>query len=153
MPKFSYQLERWSTIAEEMKPLLMQQWEEIALDQDQIAFNPDYELYERLDAEGSLQISTVRRGNVLAGYYVNVLRSHPHYKDKLFSFLDIYYVLPGYREGPVGLRLFMFMEDAMRLAGAVELISISKTHIPTDKLFRRLGWRETGTTYTKLLKD
>lgn len=151
--QFSVQLERWRDIAEEIKPLARQQWEEIALDQEEIPYNPDFEMYAMMDAAGALQISTVRADAALAGYYINVLRRHPHYQDKLFGFIDVFYLLPGYRQGTVGLRLFMFMEDAMRLAGAVELVSISKTHAPVDQLFRRLGWRETGTTYTKLLRD
>jgi hypothetical protein len=149
----SFQSENWADIVGELKPLIVLQWEEIALDRDSIPLDPDWDRYAALSAAGSLKITTARdsASGELAGWYLTVVSPHPHYKSTLFGFLDIYYIRPEYRRGLAGLGLFAAMEKSMRALGVKELISISKTHRSVEPIFERLDWRETGTTYTKVL--
>jgi len=147
----SYQTEAWSAVLPELQPLLVQQWEEIALDRDKIPYDPNWQRYRELEAQGALHVTTARDEGRLVGWYITIVATHPHYQTTLFGFLDIYYVLRPYRRGTVGIGLFAAMEQAMRDRGVVELISIAKFHIPTEPLFDALKWRRTGVTYTKIL--
>lgn len=150
--RLTFQSERWRDLADELRPLLFSQWEELALDRDTIPLDPDWDRYRDLDEKGALDFTTVRDAGRLVGWYVNVVAPHPHYKSTLFGFLDLYYVLPEYRKARVGLGLFAAMEKAMRNRGIKEVISITKSHLNVAPLFDRLGWRETGITYTKVLR-
>lgn len=170
----TFQTERWRDISREMQPLLRRQWEEIALDRETIPYDPDWEHYAEIDRNLRFHITTARdidRGSLAAGrsadrahrseakdirgpivgWYACVVSPHPHYKTTLFSFLDLFYVLPEYRKGTTGLMLFERTEEFMRQRGVKQMIAISKCHMPIDPLFERLAWRKTGTTYTKVL--
>lgn len=148
----TYQSERWPAVEAEIRALVPLQWAEIALDQDEIPLDPDWERYQKADEAGQLHFTTVRDAGRLVGWYINLLTTHPHYKTTLFAFLDIYYILPEYRLPQVGLRLFTEMEEAMRAHGVVEMVSITKFHLNVSPLFDRLHWRKTGIAYTKILR-
>lgn len=148
----TFQQEQWPDVSRELKALVAIQWQEIALDKEEIPLDPDWSLYDRAHQKGIVNITTIRDGERLVGWYVNLVQAHPHYKTTLFGFLDLYYVLPAYRLPTVGMRLFGEMEKAMRALGVKELISITKMHHNIAPVFDRLGWRETGITYTKILK-
>ena len=148
----TFQQEHWPDFVEEIKPLLSLQWGEIALDHDEIPLDPDWERYADADAKGQLKTTTVRDGKKLVGWYASIVTPHPHYKSTLFAFLDLYYILPKYRTAINGMRLFVEMEKSMRALGVKEMISITKMHHNVAPLFERLGWRETGITFTKVLR-
>ena len=146
----TFQHERWKDCETDIRGLVDAHWREIALDQDRIPLDIDFEMYRRLDAETfTLHVTTARERGNLIGYYVNVIRPHPHYKTSLFAFLDAYFILPAYRQGPLGVQLFQAMEREMRKCGVKSLISISKNHHNVLPLFERLGWKAVGITCQK----
>lgn len=148
----SFQVEKWSLVVEELKPLIVIQHAEIALDKDIIPLDPDWERYASWDALGALVIVTVRDGTRMVGWHWSLKGFHPHYKSTLFGMQDLYYLLPEYRSMPtIGLRMFMTMEKAMKEMGVVALIGNTKEHLDRSPLFMRLGWRRTGTLFTKVL--
>jgi GNAT superfamily N-acetyltransferase len=148
----TFQVEPWPAIKEEIKPLLVKHWEEIALDRDAIPLDPDYEVYDKLHEMGVLVACTVRDGRKLVGYYANLLKGHPHYKSTLFAFLDVYFLLKEYRNAQNGLRLFTFMEKEMRARGVRKICSMTKLDHDASALFLRLGWKPVETIFTKLLE-
>lgn len=148
----TFQSERWPEIFDELQRLVPIQWREIALDQQEIPLDPDWQRYAEWDRTGNLAITTVRDNGVLAGWHISMIGLHPHYQTTLFGMQDLYYVLPEYRRFPtVGMRLFMAMEDAMRKHGVKEIIGNTKAHFDKSPLFERLGWRRTGIIYSKVL--
>jgi Acetyltransferase (GNAT) family len=150
--KLLYQTENWNPfLCRELQELVEQQWREIALDRDEIPLDVGWEGYD--SKSDNIIVSTVRtveHGN-LVGWYMNFVGRHPHYKTTTFAFLDQYYLMPEYRKGNTAVRLFLEMERAMRERGVKQMISISKLHIDSSKLFDFLKWRKTGITYTKVL--
>lgn len=148
----TFQSEKWLDILDELKPLLMGQWRELGLYQDRVPMDMDWDRYKSLDDLGMLKITTGRDGDRLIGWYVSVVIPHLHYRTTVYGYNDIYYMLPDYRTGMLGMKLFMEMEKSMRDLGVKALISISKTLRPVDPLFERLGWSNQGTTYMKVLE-
>jgi len=149
----TFQSERWFDILDELKPLLVGQWRELGLYQDQVPMDMDWDRYRVLDTLGMLKITTGRDGGRLIGWYVSVVTPHLHYRTTTYGYNDFYYLIPEYRTGLNGMQLFMAMEKSMRELGVDALISISKTLHPVDAVFERLGWNNQGTTYMKVLKE
>jgi hypothetical protein len=151
--KLLYQTETWNVfLRRELQELVERQWREIALDRDQIPLDVAWERYDSAEP-GNVLVSTVRtveRGN-LVGWYMNVVGPHPHYQQTTFAFLDQYYLMPEYRKENTAVRLFLEMERAMRERGVKQMVSISKLHVDSSKLFDFMKWRKTGITYTKVL--
>jgi L-amino acid N-acyltransferase YncA len=149
----SFQSEPWSAVVDDFRRLWPTQWTEMALDQEAIAYDPDWERYAELDRLGYLKIVTARDGKKLVGWHMSTVSSHPHYKSSLFAMQDLYYVLPEYRRMPtVGMRLFMAMEDEMRRLGVKEMVGNTKVHLDRSPLFEHLGWEKTAICYRKVLR-
>lgn len=153
-----FQSERWFQISDEIKPLLKLHWGEVANHRASVPLDPDWEMYDRLDRTAVLMITTARDDGKLVGYYLSHVTPHPHYKSTLYAFVDVYFLLPEYRNGNTGIRLFMAMEEAMRArmktAGRTKMVLIGRgrlAHNP-QAILERLGWKAVETAYTKLLE-
>ena len=70
-----YQQEFLSTVVEDIKPLLKEHWEEIALNKEKIKLNPDWDTYEELEHQGRLKVFTARQDGSLVGYFVIIVGS------------------------------------------------------------------------------
>ena len=83
---------------------------------------------------------------------------HPHYKSTIYSFNDIYYLLPDHRTAANGIRLFQSYEDAMRARmkrdglerDGADWARARLQHNPAPILLR-LGWEPAEMCYTKVL--
>ena len=127
-------------------------WKEIALNQDNIKLNPDWEAYANLEAEGKLQIFTAREGDLLVGYFVVTLGYNIHYKDHLCASNDVIYMHKDYRKGFAGIRLIKFAERVLREDGVSTLTINTKVHQPFDKVLERLKFKPIERVYSKYLK-
>jgi GNAT superfamily N-acetyltransferase len=148
-------VEPWATVQPELAQLLPTHWREIALDQDVIPLDMDWEAYAELDRLGILHCVTARNDTgTLVGYFLAFLRGHLHYRTSLTAFEDMFYLDPAYRSGWTGVRFFQAVEAAWRARG-VERAAISyKLHFrqgKVGKLLAYLGWQATETNYTKYL--
>ena len=142
----SFQIDPWAAVTADFQRLWPLQWEEMALDHNEIRYDPDWERYAELDRLGYLKIATARDEGRLVGWHVSTVSSHPHYRSSLFAMQDLYYVLPEYRRMPtVGLRLFQAMEDEMRRLGVKEMVGNTKLHLDRSAFF------ETAICYRKVL--
>ena len=162
--KLTFQTERWAAIAEEIRPLLLANWKETALDHEKIALDPDFDSYATRDLDGFLHVTTARAEDweigegtptekrPLVGYFIAMVAPHPHYQTVLFCFMDVYFLAEQYRIGSNGLQLFLAVEKAMRHRGVSEIIANTKVKHDISPVFERLGWRRTAITYTKLLE-
>jgi len=155
----TYQTEPLATCQHEINQLLFAHYDEIALDQDTIPLDPDWQAYQSLEAQGKLHITTCRKDGVIIGYYVARVDTSPHYKSTLHGFVDVYFILAEYRFGKVGLSLFIEAEKALKHRGVVKLSSGTKIHdsnrtgksLDASRLFKFLGWREIERLYSKIL--
>ena len=60
--------EGYDDVINEILPLLEGHWQEIALNQDTIKLNPDYEQYKVLFKAGAMRMVTAREDGELVGY-------------------------------------------------------------------------------------
>jgi GNAT superfamily N-acetyltransferase len=147
----TYQVEAWSDVVDEMKPLWFAHWEEVAMDHEAIVLAPDFKLYEHYEATGALHIVTARENGIVVGYHILIVRPHLHYANDLHAFTDVYYVAPAKRKGWVGIKLFKFSDRTLKQRGVKKIITATKLHLDMSRIFSYLGYRETERVFTKVL--
>lgn len=155
MAAVTYQVEPWSVVWPELRILLDDHWQEIALDKETIALDMDLDAYAALEAAGVLHVITARAARALVGYHVSVVRTHLHYRTSLTLFEDLYYLQPAYRRGWTGVRLFRAVEAHARTLGVQRMSATCKIHYKHGRirrLFARLRWTATEYVFTKILR-
>lgn len=145
------QEERLSDFVEEMKPLLLMHWEEVAAFKDVVEFDPNYELYLDIEKAGGLHCVTVRDSGALVGYFISLVHEHLHYKKSKWAINDVLFLHPDYRNGLVALDMFKFAEDGLRDMGADVITVHMKTYARFDSLVERMGYDNIELIYAKLL--
>lgn len=148
-----YQQEFLSTARPDAQELLKDHWEEIALNKEKIALNPDWEAYEKLEDDGKLKVFTARDNNKLIGYFVVIVGVNPHYKDHLFAINDIIYLDKDYRKGFTGIKIIKFAEKCLKEDGVSVLSINTKVHKPFDRVMVYLGFRPIERVYSKYIGD
>ncbi|MGD0511266.1 MAG: GNAT family N-acetyltransferase [Candidatus Micrarchaeaceae archaeon] len=152
--RLTFKVEKWSDVVAEMRALWPLHWEELALDKDIIKHDMDEERYRHMESVDMLHIVTARADGILVGYIICFIVTHFHYKSSGFMALaDMYYVLPAYRIGGCGAKLFIFMESSLRERGVVRAHMSCKVHQDHQALFEHLGWEFTDKTFSKVLKE
>ena len=144
-----YKEESYSQVVDEIKPLLEDHWDEIALHKDTIKLNPDYGRYEAMCNSGSMKIVTARDNEKLVGYCIMLLYHHIHYKDQFMAMDDIFFIAKDYRKGLTGVKLFIKTEEIMKQYGVTKLSMNVKIHQDVGAIFERLGYKETERMFTK----
>lgn len=145
--------ETYYQVVEDIKPLIKQHWEQIAVNKDKIKLNPDWQAYEDLNLAGHLKIYTARDNGKLVGYFIVGVSTHIHYKDHKFANNDILFVQPNSRAGMTGYKLINFAEQQLKKLG-VSVININtKTHAPFDKLLERMGYDLTEKNFGKYIGE
>lgn len=136
---------------EELKPLFQPHWRELALDQEKVPLDPQYDTYLARDALGEVLLVTARDGTKLAGYFIGFVAPGLHYKTCLTLIMDIFWVHPDYRgedslgkveELMLGEELFKVMHQAAKQRGVQRIFVGSKLHRDASNLFEQLGYRE-----------
>lgn len=149
-----YQQEFLATIKTDIQYLIELHWSEIALNQDNIKLNPDWDAYHNLEDQGKLKIFTARDDDgddKLIGYFVVILGNNIHYKDHLFAANDVIYLHKDYRKGFAGTRLIKFAESYLKGDGVSVLLINTKVHQPFDKVLDRIGFNLIERVYSKYL--
>lgn len=146
-----FAIENLAKVRREIEPLLMEHWNEIALNKDIIKLNPDWREYARLDELNALRIYTARKDGELMGYFVIMVSRSLHYKDHLFANNDIVFLTKPARKGLTGLKLVKFAIESLKAEGVTKLHINTKTHQPFDPIMARLGFEEIETVFSKVL--
>lgn len=135
----NFQAESVEAVLEEIKPLLVKHWEEVSFYKD-IALDPDYESYLKMDELGVLRVYTARdEDNVLMGYAVFFVRANPHYRQSLQAVQDIIFIDPEKRG--FGVKFILWTEQQLKAEGVQVVFQHIKTNTPkTIDLFRRLDY-------------
>lgn len=148
----TYQQEFLDTVEKDIKPLIQDHWEEIALNKSAIKLNPDWDAYHNLEDNGILKVFTARFDGELIGYFVVLIRNHIHYKDHVFAANDVLFLKQEYRKGLTGAKLMKFAEKCLKEDGVSVLVVNTKRHKPFDKLLEWLGYSHVENVYSKYLR-
>jgi GNAT superfamily N-acetyltransferase len=147
------QPEEFAPFLEEVKPLLPEHYAELALNQDRVPLAPQYDEYLRRDALGMVMAVTVRDAGEFVGYFVGFIAPGLHYSTCLTLQLDIFWIHPDHRGQKGGFLLFKAVEAEAKRRGVQRLFVGSKTHLPADFLFDKLGYTKVESVYSAMLED
>lgn len=142
------QVESLALRLDELKPMLPRHYAELALDQDKVPLDPDYDQYLAMDARGEVLFVTMREQGALAGYFVGFVKPHIHYKTCLTLFMDIYWIAPEYRGQKGGFTLFNFIKAEGKRRGVKRPYFGSKLRKDSGWLFEALGMKPADTYYS-----
>jgi GNAT superfamily N-acetyltransferase len=152
-PEFGW--ERFHAIAHELPPLFMEHWRELALNQDTIPLDPDWDRYYRLDVEGVLRILTARLPTgQLVGYIFLLAGPHLHYRSTNWGAVDMFWTDPTIRAGWTGVRFLKTLVKDAKVMGVANLTLATKTHFMDNrvtKLLQRLGFKPIETIHAMRL--
>jgi GNAT superfamily N-acetyltransferase len=147
-----YRTETLAEVIEEITPLLLDHWQEIALNKNTIKLDPHWEVYENLAKMGHLNITTARTDKgELVGYVVYLLQPLLHYKSELSAVGDVFWLRPDHRKGSLGMRLLKVAEEKMRALGCTYIVNKTKLHKDVGRLFERMGYTAIERVYAKEL--
>tara|TARA_R100000951_G_scaffold27669_1_gene23785 strand:- start:1012 stop:1464 length:453 start_codon:yes stop_codon:yes gene_type:complete len=148
-----YAHESYTNIKDEIKPLLEQHYEEIALDQDVIKLNPDWDAYAKYDSIHALRCYTARNDDGdLIGYFVLMVSTSLHYKDHLFANNDVIFLRKDARKGMTGVKLIKYAVKCLQREGITRININTKTHQPFDVIVERLGFELIERVYSLVLR-
>jgi GNAT superfamily N-acetyltransferase len=140
-------VEPFPPFLEEVKPVFPIHWEELALNKDKVALDPQYPIYLDKDRQGQILLVVVRDAGKLIGYFVGFVSLHLHYKSYLTCGMDIFYILPEHRGSNAGFQLFKAVQAECKRRGVQSLIVGSKLHKDASWLFEKLGYTEVERYY------
>lgn len=149
----SYQVEKFKDIYDELKELYPFHYKEVGVNQEYIPLDPDVDAYQSLENLGMLHIITIRDSGKLVGYHKAIVMNHLHFKSTKTAYTDLYYLLPEYRKGFTGVKLFKMWEECMRELGVKKLYSMTKLKKNNSPIFDRLNFERVEHIYTKYIGD
>ena len=151
-PLITFHTEAWPDALPEIERHWPNHWREVAIHQDEIPLEPDYDEYARMHRIGALHLTVARNRGAVVGYATAILRRHLHYRSSLTAFFDLYYLRPANRHGMTGVRLLQHVENAMRARGVQRIFTGTKVTLDMSRIFNRLGYTETERLHAKLLR-
>lgn len=148
------QVESFRERLEEFRPLFPLHWEELALNQDKVPLDPQYDIYLAREDRGELLFVTLRNAGVPVGYFLGFIAPGLHYKTCLTCTMDIFYVHPSYRGLALpGVRLFRGVETELRRRGVQRWFVGSKVKADASPLFEFLDFERVEVYYSKWIGD
>jgi GNAT superfamily N-acetyltransferase len=128
-------------------------WKELALNQDKVPLDPQYEVYLEREAQGQVMFVCGRDRGEIVGYFVGFVSPGLHYRTCLTLQMDIFWIHPKARGSMAGVKLFKFVEQEARNRGVQRMFVGSKMHKDASWLFERLKYTEVEKFYSKWLGD
>lgn len=149
------QIERFEDCLPELRAIFPRHWQELALFQDRMPLDPQYDEYVVRERAGRLLLVTVRKDGKIAGYYTAQVAPGFHYASTLTGTLDIMYIVPEERERGLAMPLFRQVERALRHRGVKLWYSGYKTanSLGLDRLLPLIGFKPADTYMTRWLGD
>jgi GNAT superfamily N-acetyltransferase len=141
-------VERFQDELENLKPLLPEHYRELALDQDKVPLDPQFDIYIERENRGELLFIVARQAGQMVGYFIGFIAPGMHYKTCLTLTMDIFYIHPSVRGGGAGYQLFKTVETEARHRGVNRMFVGSKLHKDASWLFDKLGYIEIERYYS-----
>lgn len=147
---------------EELKPLFPLHWRELALNQDEVPLDPQYDIYEARARAGETLLVTLREAGKIIGYFVGFVAPGLHYKTCLTLTMDIFWLHPEFRASDSLSRiesemaaedLFAEVKAEAKRRGVKRMFVGSKMNADASRLFEALGYVECERYYTAWLGD
>lgn len=153
----TFQREKVWELWDEVIPLLIEHWKEIAHYKD-ITLDPDIEAYNAMEESGVLRMYTARRQSIdllkgeLIGYTAFFVRNNAHYRQSKQAVQDVLFLRDRDRLGFTGIKLIKFAEESLRDEG-VQVIyhHVKIRHDVLGRLLERFGYEPVDVIYTKRL--
>ena len=136
-----------------LKPLLPLHYAELALNQDKVPLDPQFDVYLQREEQGGVMFIALREAGQLIGYFIGFIAPGLHYQTCLTLTMDIFYVHPDHRGGGAGAQLFKAVEAEAKRRGVQRMFVGSKLHKDASWLFQRLGYEPCETYYTAWIGD
>jgi hypothetical protein len=143
------QVESLTTGADEILPLLSIHYRKLALNQDKVPLDPQYDIYLERDSRGEITYITLRDNGKLVGYWIAFIAPGLHYKTCLTATMDIWNVLKEYEGGVAPLILMRAVEREYKRRGVNRSYVGEKLHKPSGRLFTAFGYHPVETYYSK----
>lgn len=147
------QVESFTELQPQLAKLFPLHWEELALNQDKVPLDPQYEVYFERERRGEVLLITLRERGEIAGYFIGFVAPGLHYKTCLTCIMDIFYVSPEHRNKRGGIKLFREVEKECKRRGVQRMMVGSKDHKPAARLFEALGYIRIESYYSVWLGD
>lgn len=136
---------------EEIKVLLPAHYKELALNQEHVPLDPQYEVYLGREDRGEVLFTVLRDAGEMIGYFIGFIAPGLHYKTCLTCTMDIFFVRADKRRQGAGKLLFVEVEKELRRRGVQRWFMGSKNHKDASFLFEQIGASPVETYYTKWL--
>lgn len=151
MSAISLQTEPFMANLDELKPILVHHYKELALNQDKVPLQPRWEIYDKAEQVNELLYITCRVDGKLVGYFIGFVAPGLHYETCLTCNMDIFYIAKEYRKSSLGVRLFKYVERELKSQNVERWFVGSKVHADASALFKRLKFNKVETYYSKWL--
>lgn len=147
-----FSTERYSdTLVNEIMPLLSRHYRELA-DEFYGPLNPDLAIYKKMDEMGALRIFTIRDENILVGYQIFFLGTHPHSKDFYEATQDVMYLTPEARRGLTGYKFLKWCTEQLATYSVNVIHQRISARNDFGPILERMGFQLEDLTYSKKLE-
>lgn len=138
---YQFQREQLAQTAQEAWPLLEKHFAHISHYQD-IALNPDWEMYLGAEARGMLRVYVIRFEGRMVGYQVFFAKPNPHYRQSFQAVQDILWLDPEHRSPTLGVRFIDWCDQQLRAEGVQLVYQHSKLSHDFSAILKYLGYEE-----------
>jgi len=147
---YTFQAERFAAALPELHPLHERHYLETEKHRAGLALNPDYDgVLERERGGGVIQFTARTSAGELVGNMRVVIGVSVH-TQTLFCEEDTFYVVPEHRGGFMAVRLWQFVENAVRSIGVREVRFNSKLANRADQMARYLKYQPVAQLFVKI---
>jgi hypothetical protein len=151
MSAISFQVENWFDCKNELQNIFEKAWKELEFNNECLPLSIDNEYFDDMAKNDNLCIIVVRNNQNIVGYCVLIIGNHIHSKDSLTAYTSSYYLLPEFRKGYSGVKLFTFLQKVLKEKGINRIITTTKTQHDKSPIFKKLKWDKIETVYSKIL--
>lgn len=151
MREFLFQMEPAQQIAQEIGPLLEENWKTVEASYPRSKLAPNIGFYVQLQDNGVLRLFTSREEDVLVGYAVVYLYPHPHRADDLVGTLETFFIRGNARSSGHATRFLTHIENELRMLGATSL-TLGSRNERYDRWLRMRGYHATERIWERSLQ-
>ena len=150
LPKYEIKLCKVGEVADSMH-LLTKHWEESARNKELMKLSPDYNMYNMLEANGTLVCLGAYIDKLLVGYSVNMIKPHLHYSTLICGYNDLLFVDDDHRGSSLGLKLIKETKKELEKRGAKLMLWHAKENTTLAILLPKLGCKIQEIIYSEEL--
>lgn len=131
--------------------LLVEHWEEVALNKKVMVLKPDAERYRTAEEMGTIFCLAAWQDDVFIGYSANFVTNHLHYADLKLCSNDVLFIKKEYRQSRAGMKLMRATEDKAKSLGCQLMLWHAKESTPLAEILPRMKYRVQDIIFSKEL--